>query len=136
MVLGGAALVVGLTSGIGVWLFKQLIDLVHRLTYDGLGGALSTISPWLIALVPVIGGVIVGLLMHFFVGEERHHGVAGIMEAVALAGGRLRYKRIADESRSRRHLDRRRRLGRPGRSIGADRLEFGIDVRSMAALVG
>jgi len=32
--------------------------------------------------------------MYLFVGEERHHGVAGIMEAVALAGGRLRYKRI------------------------------------------
>ncbi len=93
MVLGGAAVVVGLTSGVGVWLFKRLIDLFHSITYDGLGGALSTISPWLIALVPVVGGLIVGLLMHFFVGEERHHGVAGIMEAVALAGGRLRYKR-------------------------------------------
>jgi CIC family chloride channel protein len=86
-------MVVGLTSGVGVWLFKRLIDLFHSITYDGLGGALSTINPWLIALVPVVGGVIVGLMMHFFVGEERHHGVAGIMEAVALAGGRLRYKR-------------------------------------------
>ena len=27
--LGGAALVVGLTSGAGVWLFKRLIDLAH-----------------------------------------------------------------------------------------------------------
>jgi CIC family chloride channel protein len=94
IVLGGAALVVGLTSGAGVWLFKQLIDLVHRLTYDGLGGALGTIGPWLVALVPVIGGIVVGLLLHFFVGEERHHGVAGIMEAVALGGGRLRYRRL------------------------------------------
>jgi len=94
VVLGGAALVVGLTSGMGVWLFKQLIDLAHRLTYDGLGGVLSAAGPWLIALVPVVGGLSVGLLLHFFVGEERHHGVAGIMEAVALAGGRLRYKRI------------------------------------------
>ncbi|MER3457967.1 MAG: hypothetical protein C4309_04405, partial [Chloroflexota bacterium] len=32
--------------------------------------------------------------MHFLIGEERHHGVAGIMEAVALAGGRLRYRRV------------------------------------------
>jgi CIC family chloride channel protein len=93
-VLGGAALAVGLLGGAGVWLFKQLIDLFHRLAFDGLGGALSTIGPWTILFVPVVGGVVVGLLLHFFVGEERHHGVAGIMEAVALAGGRLRYYRI------------------------------------------
>lgn len=36
----------------------------------------------------------VGLLVHFRVRQERHHGVAGIMEAVALAGGRLRYRRM------------------------------------------
>ena len=36
----------------------------------------------------------VGLIQHFLVGEEKHHGVAGIMEATALAGGRLRYNRI------------------------------------------
>ena len=93
-VLGGAALIVGLMSGAGVWLFKQLIEVVHRLTFDGLGGALSTISPWLMALVPALGGIAAGLLLHFFVGEERHHGVAGIMESVALAGGRLRYRRM------------------------------------------
>lgn len=44
--------------------------------------------------MPIVGGLVVGLLLHFFIGEERHHGVAGIMEAVALAGGRLRYRRV------------------------------------------
>jgi hypothetical protein len=29
IVLGGAALFVGLTSGAGVWLFKRFIDLAH-----------------------------------------------------------------------------------------------------------
>jgi chloride channel protein, CIC family len=94
VVLGGAALVVGLASGAGVWLFKQLIDFVYQVAYVNIGTTLSSIGPWLIALIPVIGGLLVGLLLHFFVGEERHHGVAGIMEAVALAGGRLRYKRM------------------------------------------
>src|SRR5205814_3281188 len=67
--------------------------LVNLAAYGGLGGLLTRIGPWTLFLVPVIGGLVVGLLMHFFVGEERHHGVAGIMEAVALAGGRLRYQR-------------------------------------------
>ncbi len=91
--LGGAALLVGLLSGAGVWLFKRLIDLSHAIAFDGLGTTVTSLTPWLIVLVPVIGGLIVGLIAFFFIGEERHHGVAGIMEAVALAGGRLRYKR-------------------------------------------
>ncbi len=92
--LTGAALLVGLTSGAGVWLFKRLIDLAHLAAYNGLGAGLSRLGGWTIALVPVVGGLVVGLIMHFLVGEERHHGVAGVMEAVALGGGRLRYRRM------------------------------------------
>src|SRR5690242_13924485 len=93
VLVGGTGLVLGLLSGLGVWVFKRLIDLAGLAAMGGLGGALGRISPWLLFLVPAAGGLVVGLLMHFFVGEERHHGVAGIMEAVALAGGRLRYQR-------------------------------------------
>ncbi len=49
---------------------------------------------WRVLPLPVIGGLLVGLIIHFFVGVERYHGVAGIMEAVAISGGRLRYNRI------------------------------------------
>lgn len=94
VVLGGAALLVGLTSGAGVWLFKRLIDLAHWLAFDVLGGGLSPLGGWTIVLAPVLGGLGVGLIAYFLIGEERHHGVAGIMESVALAGGRLRYARI------------------------------------------
>lgn len=93
-VLGGAALGVGLTSGAGVWLFKRLIDLAHWLAFDMLGTGLNHWGGWAIALAPIAGGIVVGLIAYFFIGEERHHGVAGVMEAVALAGGRLRYGRI------------------------------------------
>jgi CIC family chloride channel protein len=92
-VLGGAAIAVGLASGVSVWVFKRLIDLAHLVAVDGLGLGLGHVAWWLVALVPVVGGLAVGLLAHFFIGEERHHGVAGIMEAAALAGGRLRYQR-------------------------------------------
>lgn len=94
VVLGGAALLVGLTSGAGVWLFKRLIDLAHWLAFDTLGASLSPWGAWTIVLAPVLGGLCVGLIAYFLIGEERHHGVAGIMESVALAGGRLRYTRI------------------------------------------
>lgn len=74
-----------------MWLFKRGIELVQSV-----GGRLlaPAEAPWLLFLLPVIGGLLVGLGMHYLIGEERHHGVAGVIEAVALAGGRLRYRRI------------------------------------------
>jgi len=93
-VLGGAALLVGLLSGAGVWFFKRLIDLSHFVMADTLGTALQPFGAWTVILLQVLGGLAVGIFMQAFVGEERHHGVAGIMEAVALSGGRLRYQRV------------------------------------------
>ncbi len=84
----------GLLGGAGVWVFKRIIDLAYLVFYDRLGGLLQPIGSWTLALIPVIGGLVVGLLVHFFIRGERYHGVAGIMEAVALAGGRLRYLRV------------------------------------------
>lgn len=94
VIQGGIALVVGLASGVGVWLFKLLIDLANQFMFGKLGTFLSQWGGWTVMLLPALGGLVVGLIVHFFIGEERHHGVAGIMEAVALAGGRLRYKRM------------------------------------------
>jgi len=92
-VLVGSGLLVGLGGAIGVWLFKKLIDWAHWIFYGLPGGTLER-AGWLAALMPMLGGLVVGLLVYFFIGPERHHGVAGIMESAALAGGRLRYKRI------------------------------------------
>jgi chloride channel protein, CIC family len=89
---------IGLTTGAGVWAFKKLIEVCTHFSFTTLAGWLSTWGHWTIALIPVLGGLIVGLLVHFYIGEERHHGVAGIMEAVALAGGRLRYQRIVQKT--------------------------------------
>lgn len=94
MVLIVLALFVGLAGGTGVWAFKQLIDLVHVMTFGRLGIVLNYFGGWTIAFLPMIGGLIVGLVMYFIVGKERYHGVAGIMESVALAGGRLQYRKI------------------------------------------
>ncbi|RMG93554.1 MAG: CBS domain-containing protein [Chloroflexi bacterium] len=94
LVLSAVALLVGLLTGVGIWLFEQLIELAQFISFEVIGESLADFGPWTIGLLPVLGGLIVGLLVHYFVGPERHHGVAGIMEAVALAGGRLRYKRV------------------------------------------
>lgn len=90
------ALSVGLASGIGVWLYRTGIDLFQRLFQDTL--AHHILGPWIGPLGIVVSlaaaGLLVGWMMQRFIGEERHHGVAGIMEAVSLGGGRLRYRRM------------------------------------------
>ncbi|MGC1377914.1 MAG: chloride channel protein [Anaerolineales bacterium] len=86
LILGGSAIVVGLATGAGVWLFKGLIDLAR-------GAAFGAVNGWMVALIPMIGGLLVGLATQRLIGDEKLHGTAGIMQSVALAGGRLRYQK-------------------------------------------
>lgn len=93
------AVSVGLVTGVGVWLFKYAIEIFQEYYQHVLvEGPLHSLGAWAIVPVLALAGLIVGTLMNAFIGEERHHGVAGIMEATALAGGRLRYKRIPIKS--------------------------------------
>ncbi len=93
MVLGGAALLVGVLSGAGIWLFELLIEWASH-GFALLAHGLAPFGVWTHALVTAVGGLAVGLILHFLVGVERYHGVAGIVESVALGGGRLRYWRV------------------------------------------
>ncbi len=93
LILWSLAIFLGLATGIGVWVFKELINLTYQALYGLLGSSLSTIGRWTLFILPVIGGLLVGAIIYFFVKEDVHSGVAGIMESVALAGGRLNYRR-------------------------------------------
>lgn len=92
--LSAGAVFVGLASGVGVWLFQKLYHLLQTFFFTDVAGVFSPIGSWTVLFIPILGGLIVGLFLHFFIGEEKYHGVAGIMEVVALAGGRLRYLRM------------------------------------------
>jgi chloride channel protein, CIC family len=89
-----AAALVGLGSGVGVWLFIGLIKLANQLYFGLLGGELLQYGVWMIILIPCFGGLIVGLVARYFIYNHREMfaGVAGIKKAVALDGGRLKYK--------------------------------------------
>ena len=54
----------------------------------GLAAAVAALPPWRVVLVPTLGGLLVGALLHFVPGR-RYHGIADVMEACALNGARM-----------------------------------------------
>lgn len=92
----GLSATLGLAAGGCIWLFQRGIHVFHEifarfLAHDVLG---SIIGPVGIIVALALAGMVVGFIMDRFVGSERHHGAAGVIEAVALTGGRLNYRKI------------------------------------------
>ncbi len=90
------AVLVGLTSGIGVWFFRRGTELAQHffqkvIAADVLGPVVGAAG---IVVVTAVGGLVVGWGMNRFIGQERYKGMPGVIAAVALAGGRLRYWRM------------------------------------------
>ena len=80
LIMGGMAVFrSGLTAGAGIWVFKRMIDLANWAAFDWLGSHLEILGRWQVAILPVIGGLAVGLIAKYLIGHEQHHGVAGVM---------------------------------------------------------
>lgn len=86
------AILVGLGGGIGVWLFKLIYNLLQTFLFQTAGGWLAPFGKWTLVLIPITGGLVVGLFNHYFLREEKVHGTAAVMQSVALSGGRLPYQ--------------------------------------------
>ncbi len=84
-----AALIGGLTA-LALWLFRLGIEACHIIFSEILGhdllGGLGELS---IVITLALAGLIVGWIVHTFVGHEKYHGVSLIIESVALTGGKL-----------------------------------------------
>lgn len=124
-VLAIMAMLVGLTTGVIVWLFNRLFKLVYNTAFGGIDTplglfhnnktvlqmfdtiahwtgidrvsgivVLGIVGNWMIYIIPVIGGLVVGFISYLFIGRERYQGIAGVMEAFALGGGRLPYRKL------------------------------------------
>ncbi|HWW35136.1 MAG TPA: chloride channel protein [Xanthobacteraceae bacterium] len=92
------AIVVGLVTGLGAVVFRDLIGLIHNITFLGVfsfdyeANVFTPPSPWgaLIILVPVVGGQIVTFLITKFAPEARGHGVPEVMDAIYYQDGMIR----------------------------------------------
>jgi CIC family chloride channel protein len=92
------AVVVGLLAGLAAVGFRELIDVFQHVFWNGdiLSVAMLEQLPWWhIVLAPAVGGLLVGLIVHYGAPEAKGHGVPEVMEAIALKGGRIRPRVVA-----------------------------------------
>ena len=93
LILWSLALVIGAAAALAAIGFRHGIDIVQQLFYGHGGERLASIAGrlpwWQIMLAPAVGGLLVGLLVHYFLPGRRPHGVADVIEANALHGGRM-----------------------------------------------
>ena len=92
------AFIVGGVTGLGAFVFRELIGLVHNLfflktlafTYDS--SLFTPSNPWgaLVILVPVVGAIGVTFIVSNFAPEAKGHGVPEVMDAIYYQGGVIR----------------------------------------------
>lgn len=96
--LTGVALVIGAgAAALAVFLLRAIacatnIFYYHRLSLAMVGPAGSTLSPWAMPLVPVAGGLLVGLMAHYGSDKIRGHGIPEAIEAILLRGAKIEPK--------------------------------------------
>jgi H+/Cl- antiporter ClcA/CBS domain-containing protein len=61
-----SAFLIGATSGLGIILFHFFIDLSQNLAFKNFLGIFSRWGAWTIALVPILGGLLVGIMRWLF----------------------------------------------------------------------
>lgn len=91
------ALAIGVAAGLAALLFRKGIDALQSTLY-GVDDpnrlhSYAEMLPWyLILLIPVIGGLTVGLILHYFTDDGRVRSVADVIEGAALHEGRVEEK--------------------------------------------
>ncbi|MBF0161886.1 MAG: chloride channel protein [Magnetococcales bacterium] len=93
IVLSVVAVFIGLLVGYGAIFFRALIALFQTLFmgdgHEGVVAIILTLPWWHVLLMLMLGGLIVGLLTHFFLSHTHIQGVPEVMASVALHGGRM-----------------------------------------------
>jgi len=93
VVLLALAVALGVAAAYGAIGFRYLIAFVQWGAFatdaEQLLGSLAQLPDWRIVLAPTLGGLVIGLFVRFATKERRPLGVADVIEAAALKGGRL-----------------------------------------------
>ncbi|MZH41406.1 MAG: chloride channel protein [Nitrospinae bacterium] len=91
------AAVIGFLAGLASTLFRRLIEFFGDIfSADGLEviGITGSVVPLLLPLMPMIGGIITGIICHFFPDAVKENGVHRVMHAVAMKAGKIRKRTL------------------------------------------
>jgi CIC family chloride channel protein len=91
------ALLVGIAAGFAALFFRKGIEALQQTLYgvDNIRmiHSFAESLPWvMILLIPVAGGLVVGLILHWFTPDGRVRSVADVIEGAALDNGRVEMK--------------------------------------------
>lgn len=93
LLLGLLAVVIGLTVGGAVIGFREAIGLIQSLFFgtgsERLYRAAAQLPWWQLLLAPAVGGLAVGVLVRRSMPDGRTQGLAHVIEAAAMKGGRM-----------------------------------------------
>lgn len=84
------ALVIGCVTAGGAIGFGALIRFAEHETESAVDLLHHSGMIWLLPLIPMLGGLLCGLLVHYFAREAKGHGVPEVMYAIIKQGGRVR----------------------------------------------
>jgi CIC family chloride channel protein len=87
------ATIIGALAGLGSVAFILLIRFFEKLFFGGIFPAMGS-HPYLVFLLPLLGGLLIGPLIQRFPTEARGDGVPSAMEAIALHGGIIRPRTV------------------------------------------
>ncbi len=94
LLLSGIALAIGSVSALVAWALLGLINVITSLAYDGAlrvgpsSPVESHLGPWA-ALVPVVGGLVIGLMARYGSEKIRGHGIPEALEAILIGESRM-----------------------------------------------
>jgi CIC family chloride channel protein len=84
LISNSLAVIVGVFTGLVIAFYGTLLELSHQLFFatntEGTG--------YILILVPALGGLIVGLIVHFLI-RTRRYDIEEVIEATALKGGKM-----------------------------------------------
>jgi len=97
--LGLLALMVGVLAGYGALLLRFGIEWVSRLWTGSAtwSEALTTLPWYLFIIAPVSGGLLVGLINHYWVPKNEARVIPGVLEALSERGGRISRRKMLAE---------------------------------------
>ena len=84
------AVVVGVAAGLGAVGFRWLIRGFQWVFFKQGADWLGFLGDYYVIILPVVGGLLVGILIYFIAREVRGEGPPEVMRAVAIGGGRIR----------------------------------------------